>query len=205
MDQVIASRLNKPADSDGFPGSSCWADAAPVIFCSDWRAENPDPERRTEVRVLWTNDRIFLRFHCRFRKIFTYEGTGTHRDRLWMRDVAEIFIRPGTWESNHYLEFEISPNGDWLDLDISPGKKSILYCDMKSRVNLDREKQTWTAEMGIPVHCFNTPVNPLEEWRLNLFRIEGEEPKRFYSAWIPTRTPQPNFHVPELFGAVRFE
>jgi len=30
-----------------------------------------------------------------------------------------------------------------------------------------------------------------------------EEP-RFYSAWRPTNTPAPNFHVPEAFGALVF-
>jgi hypothetical protein len=155
--------------------------------------------------MLWTQDHIYIQFHCRFRKIFTYEGGNTHRDRLWMRDVAEIFIRPDDWETSHYLEFEISPNGDWLDLDISPGKKSILSCEMKSRVTMDAERKTWTAELASPSACFNRPIQSGETWRLNLFRIEGCEPDRFYSAWIPTHTPLPNFHVPSLFGTIRFQ
>jgi len=202
---ITAIKPDAMPDTGGFPGESSWAKAPPVSFCSDWCAANPDPERRTEVQMLWTPDRIFLRFHCRFRDIFTYDGGNTHRDRLWMRDVAEIFLRPGMWENTHYLEFEISPNGDWLDLDISPGRKSILNCDLKSSVTLDAGHKTWTAAIAIPVKCFHTPISPGDEWRLNLFRIEGREPKRFYSAWIPTHTPIPNFHVPDLFGVVRFQ
>jgi alpha-galactosidase len=121
-----------------------------------------------------------------------------------MRDVAEIFIKPPTWALNHYLEFEICPNGDWLDLDIAPDNKTILYCDLDSRVTMDPVQKTWTAELAIPTLCFNSTISSGDEWRLNLFRIEGREPKRFYSAWIPTYTPLPNFHVPALFGIVRF-
>lgn len=204
MNRITAERLLSLPEAWGLPVQSSWLSTEPVRFCTDWCAANPDPGRETEVRMLWTPDRLFIRFQCRFRNIFTYEGVNTHRDRLWMRDVAEVFIRPGAWEPSHYLEYEISPNGDWLDLDIAPGRKSILYCDLKSRVALNPEDNSWTAELAIPFGCFNTHVNPGDEWRLNLFRIEGREPERFYSAWIPTHTPQPNFHVPELFGILRF-
>ncbi len=40
--------------------------------------------------------------------------------------------------------------------------------------------------------------------RVNFYRVEGEAEPRFYSAWRPTNTPQPNFHVPEAFGALVF-
>jgi alpha-galactosidase len=205
MIQVIAARLRTPLDTAGLPEDLGWADTAPVTFCSDWQARNPDSERLTQVQLLWSPDDIFLRFCCRYRDTFTYAGPPARRDRLWMRDVAEVFIRPESWEPNHYLEFEISPNGDWLDLDISPGHKSILCCNMKSRVVVDREHHTWTAEMAIPTNCFAQSFDPGRAWRLNFFRIEGRDPNRFYSAWIPTHTPQPNFHIPEVFGLLRFE
>ena len=205
MNQMTAARLQTQLDTSGLPEGAAWTDIAPVTFCSDWRAENPDSDRQTQVQFLWSPDSLFLRFHCRYRETFTYPGPPTRRDRLWMRDVAEVFIRPETWEPSHYLEFEISPNGDWLDLDISPGHKSILCCDLKSRVASDRRHHTWTAEMAIPMSCFAQSLDPGQAWRLNLFRIEGRDPNRFYSAWIPTYTPQPNFHIPEVFGVLRFQ
>jgi hypothetical protein len=119
--------------------------------------------------------------------------------------VAELFLHPETEELRRYREFEISPNGDWLDLDISPGNKSIIFCDLISRVVVDTRQRIWTAEMAIPTSCLAVPFDPGTIWRLNLFRIEGEEPYRFYSAWRPTYTLQPNFHVPEAFGILRFE
>lgn len=205
MNQILASKLRTQLDIRGLPGGSAWADAIPVTFCTDWQAQNPDPGRETRVQILWSPGSLFLRFQCRFRETYTYEGRAARRDRLWMRDVAEVFIRPEGWETDHYLEFEISPNGDWLDLDIAPGHKSILYCDLKSRVTVVREHHTWTAEMAIPMQSLTRSLDPGESWHLNLFRIEGCEPERFYSAWIPTHTPQPNFHVPSVFGVLQFK
>jgi len=202
MEQTFASRVTRLLDSQGLPGNESWAKTPAVAFHSDWHAENPDPERKTQVRLLWSPDCLFVRFDCRYREIFAYEGTAGRRDKLWMRDVAEVFIRPETGEPKHYKEFEISPNGDWLDLDISPGNKSVLLCEIKSRVVLDPGQRTWTAELGIPMSCLTDAFDPGERWRLNFFRIEGPEPNRFYSAWIPTYTPQPNFHVPEVFGTL---
>jgi hypothetical protein len=41
-------------------------------------------------------------------------------------------------------------------------------------------------------------------WRVNFYRVEGASEPRFYAAWRPTNTPQPNFHVPEAFGGLVF-
>ena len=46
--------------------------------------------------------------------------------------------------------------------------------------------------------------DPSAPWRANFYRVEGRQEPRFYSAWQPTKTPQPNFHVPEAFGYLQF-
>jgi hypothetical protein len=202
MDCMIAKKITL---ANGiFPSLMDWERAQPLAFCSDWQGKHKDPQRETEARFSWSQKYLFVRFHCRYRDIYVYEGGPSRRDQLWLRDVAELFIRPGNEDPRHYREFEISPNGDWLDLDISPGKKTHLFSDLKSRVTIDADRCLWTAELAIPLDCMAQAFDPGEIWRLNLFRIEGAEPNRFYSAWRPTHTPQPNFHVPEQFGALQF-
>ena len=205
MERLIAGRLKNRLGLDGLPIIRDWEGASPIAFCSDWRGGSPDPHRETELRLLWSPGHLFARFRCRYRNIFVYEGIQGRRDRLWLRDVAEIFIQPQPNEPRNYKEFEISPNGDWLDLEIAPGRKLILECDMKSRVNVDAQTRVWTAEMGIPLEKLTGRFNPEASWRVNVFRIEGEEPNRFYSAWQPTHTAEPNFHVPERFAELHFE
>ena len=39
---------------------------------------------------------------------------------------------------------------------------------------------------------------------LGLYRMDSKRP-RLYLAWSPTRTPKPNFHVPEAFGTLLLE
>jgi hypothetical protein len=204
MNRIIAGKVQSPSGKDLMPDPAEWERVIPVSFCSDWCGENADPRRETQVRLLWSRDHLFLRFHCRYRDFNVYESKNSRCDQLWLRDVAEVFVRPGKDDPRHYKEFEISPNGNWLDLDICRGEKSILFCDLRSRVVINHNDFVWTAEMAIPMHCMTASFNPDEIWRLNLFRIEGREPERFYSAWQPTCTPKPNFHVPECFGELMF-
>lgn len=204
MQELIAVRIDPPHD-DGLPREETWNRTPAVSFDADWRGQSRSPERATSVQFLWSPTRLFVRFRCRYREIYVYEGGGGRRDQLWLRDVAELFIRPGSEAPHHYREFEVSPNGDWLDLDIDQGGKTILMCDMRVSVAVDQAARLWTADLGIPFSCLAPTFDPGDVWRLNLFRIEGPEPARFYSAWRPTCTPKPNFHVPDAFGSLRFD
>ena len=156
--------------------------------------------------MLWTRENFFLKFRCRYRTLTVFEGGDSdgRRDQLWDRDVAEVFIQPDPSQPRHYLEFEVSPNGMWIDLDISPSGKRDPKSRMKSRVQLNESERLWDAEIALPMRSITEHFDPWSEWRINFFRVEGATEPRFYSAWQPTFTAQPNFHVPEAFGKLRF-
>jgi alpha-galactosidase len=60
------------------------------------------------------------------------------------------------------------------------------------------------AELALPMKCLTEKFSPDAAWRANFFRVEGASEPRFYSAWRPTGTPVPNFHVPAAFGKLAF-
>jgi hypothetical protein len=203
---AAAVRMEEPTDADGFPSSLSWELSVPLRFNADWQGKNADPERETEVRLLWTPESLFLRFHARFRTITVFPDAEPNgrRDHLWDRDVAEVFLQPDSSQLRHYKEFEISPNGYWIDLNIGPGEKHDLKSRLRRRVILDEATKTWTAELALPMNCLVGRFDPTVTWRVNFYRIEGATEPRFYSAWRPTRTAAPNFHVPEAFGELVF-
>ena len=123
--KAVAVRLTAPCDAQGFPRAASWRRAAPLRFNADWQGKSADPERETEVRLLWTAEILFLRFQARYRTITVFadaEANG-RRDQLWDRDVAEAFLQPDGSNLRRYQEFEVSPNGFWIDLDIAPGER----------------------------------------------------------------------------------
>jgi alpha-galactosidase len=207
-DQFIAfaERLSEPVDSEGFPSKTAWDTAAPLHFDHDWQGKNPDSQRATEVRLLWTPDTLFLRFHCQYRSITVFPDARVDgwRNKLWDRDVAETFLQSDSTDPLIYKEFEVSPNGYWIDLAVSHGKIEELSSGLKRRVTINEKSRTWTAELAIPMHRLTTRFDPQQPWRVNFFRIEGANEPRFYAAWSPTNTPKPNFHVPSAFGQLVF-
>jgi len=203
---AVAYRIAEPLDTAGFPSESAWGKSSPVVFNSDWQGKNADPQRQTEVRLLWSSETLFLQFRARYRTISVFldaEPSG-RRDQLWDRDVVEVFIQPDASEPHRYKEFEVSPNGFWIDLDIAPGAKRDLQSNLRRRVSLDEQSHTWTAELAIPTKSISPHAVPQSGWKVNFYRCEGAEEPRFYSAWRPTHTAQPNFHVPEAFGSLVF-
>jgi alpha-galactosidase len=126
---------------------------------------------------------------------------------LWERDVCEIFIAPG--EVERYFEFEAAPTGEWIDLEIR-WKPEARETDWQYRSGMTAaarmEEERIMVAMCVPWQAFGLEMPRAEElWRANLFRCVGEGPDRGYLAWQPTRTPQPDFHLPQAFGWLRFE
>jgi alpha-galactosidase len=205
-DTATAVRFTGATDSEGFPAAAAWESAPALRFDADWLGKNPDALRETEVRLLWTPETLYLRFRARYRAITVFPDSEANgrRDHLWDRDVAEAFLQSDSSELRRYKEFEISPNGFWIDLDIAAGEKSNLQSGLKRRVQIDDKKKLWVAELSIPLKSLVARFDPSIAWRVNFYRVEGAAEPRFYSAWRPTGTPQPNFHVPEAFGRMIF-
>ncbi|PYY11558.1 MAG: hypothetical protein DMG69_03660 [Acidobacteria bacterium] len=204
--EVVAA----PVANEIEPNAACppneWQSASPISFCSDWRGKNPDPAHETEVRVLWSPSTLYLRFVCRYRGLHVFDAADPNGrcDHLWDRDVAEAFLQPDPSRARYYKEFEIAPNGFWIDLDISPGPLADLKSGLRRSVWVGQARRVWAAELAIPMKSLTANFDPAEVWRVNFYRVEGPKEPRAYLAWCPTHTQQPNFHVPDRFGKLRF-
>jgi alpha-galactosidase len=205
-DVVVAAAINHDIGVDAKKPAHEWQKASPVVFCQDWQGKNADPERQTTVRVLWSAQTLYLRYECRYRELYVFPDSDANggRDHLWDRDVAEAFLQPDPSKPRYYKEFEVAPNGFWIDLDISPEPLGDLKSGLQHSVWLDERSHVWAAELAIPIKALVEKFDPSAEWRANFYRIEGQKEPRFYSGWRPTNTPQPNFHVPSAFGHLRF-
>jgi alpha-galactosidase len=207
LSEIKVNHVSSEIRLDAANSAPEWQSARPVRFCSDWQGKNPDPALETEVRVLWSPASLYLKFVCRYRELFVFEDSDPNgrRDHLWDRDVAEAFLQPDPSVERRYKEFEVSPNGMWIDLDVSPSGLADLKSGLTRSVQVDVQRKIWTAELAIPMRSLTANFDPEKAWRANFYRVEGKTESRQYMAWQPTHTPQPNFHVPKAFGTLRFE
>jgi alpha-galactosidase len=234
FNEVIVSHVEHEIRLNAQRPAKEWASATPVRFSADWQGKNPDAGLETQVRVLWSPETLYLRFVCRYRGIFVFDESEANgrRDHLWDRDVAEAFLQPPDAHSTsssgsvaqgrlggtqayvgsessqiplkYYKEFEVAPNGMWIDLDITPVGRADLRSRLSRSVYLDEKRKIWAAELAIPMKSLTAKFDPRESWRVNFYRVEGNAEPRKYMAWRPTMTEQSNFHVPERFGTMRF-
>ena len=135
--------------------------------------------------------------------------TTAETPRLWNWDVAEAFIGSEFNHIAHYRELQVSPQSEWVDLDIDRDRPQTRRgmnwnSGYEVRGRIDTERKIWYGEMRIPMKAFEafTP-RPGAELRVGLYRISGQDPKKIHTAWRPTA--QKTFHVPEAFGLLKLE
>jgi alpha-galactosidase len=205
-DTATAIRFVGATDAKGFPVDSAWEIAAPIRFDTDWQGLNGDPERATQVRLMWTAETLFLRFDAKYQAltVFADDDIEGRRDHLWDRDVCEAFLQPDPSQFRRYKELEVAPNGFFIDLDIDAGAGSGRDLSSGLRRRVDSASKTWRAVLAVPMKAFVERFDPKATWRANFYRVEGPAEPRFYAAWQPTRTEKPSFHVPEAFGRLVF-
>lgn len=204
---ITARRISREITLNAAEPDAHWNSAEPISFFTDWQGRNPEPALATEVRILWTPANLYLRFVCHYHELFLFKDSAPNgrRDHLWDRDVAEAFLQPKPSPERYYKEFEIAPNGMWIDLDISPDLATELKSGLTRSVHIDKDKPVWVAEIAIPMKSLTPSFSAKATWHANFFRVEGRAEPRHYLTWRPTNTPKPYFHVPQAFGELRFE
>ena len=188
---------------------AAWSRAAVAQLTNYWSGDVAPPERQAEARLLWTPDALAVRFVCAQNEPLQINETpdlSRKTMQLWDQDVCEIFVAPDSPE--RYFEFEAAPTGEWLDVEINwerGGRKPHWEYASGMKTAARVEEKRVTILLWLPWAAFGRAPRPGEEWRANLFRCVGPlGAQRGYLAWQPTRAPQPNFHVPQAFGSLRF-
>jgi len=226
----VSAQSPKTADAVYMPGATLTAKYSARDFTPDadlqkkiWKRANwaqfdhsmdgkvKLPTEKTRVAAVWTAKYVYFAFWCKYENLNIFDGEDATKERweLWNKDVAEVFLNPQPERLWHYYEFEVAPNNQWIDLEITG--KGISDHDAKWNSNFDHaahvdsKNHVWTAEMRIPLSALNvSDPKAGTEWRVNFYRATGlgGDQKRKFLAWdlISEGT---TFHAPNYFGILR--
>jgi Carbohydrate family 9 binding domain-like len=190
------------------PASQFWHVSSPVYMEKDIFGKAV-PRFRTEVRTRWTKNNIYFLFICPYEQLYLKPSPTPQQEtnQLWNWDVAEVFIGSDFKDIKRYREFEVSPQGEWIDLDIDLHKPHheegwTWNSGFEVKARIDSAAHIWYAAMRIPFAAIDTrTAAPGNTLRINLFRSEGPPSHQQAVTWqAPMKS---TFHVPERFGLIR--
>ncbi|MDB4956258.1 MAG: hypothetical protein JWO36_3827 [Myxococcales bacterium] len=185
---------------------AAWAAAPSFEFATDW-AGRAVPTT-TRLRVLWSPRALYLLWELDGTGLFTDRSRPTETERvdLYEEDCIELFLVPAPANRKRYAEIEVGPYGHWFDLFVDRSTKKV-HADAAwsagMTIGTARDEATHHAviEMAITAPEIVAALVPDARLPVGLYRMEGKGPRQYLAAF-PTRTPKPNFHVPDAFGAL---
>lgn len=195
-----------PLDTDS--QSAFWR-AAPSVYAEVDDHGHVISGYRTRISSRWTNKYLYLLFECPFEDLYLKPSPNVKTETygLWEWDVAELFIGSDFHNIRRYKEFEVSPQREWIDLDVNldlPDHTVGWSWNSGFQVDarIDSSAKIWYGAMRIPFAALDQrhPVAG-NTFRVNLFRSQGPPSHRQSIAW---KSPMADtFHVPEKFGLLK--
>jgi hypothetical protein len=203
------ARMNCPRAKADFklsadPQATAWK-KVPSIKAAVNPTAGPAGPDSFEFRTQWTERHLYFLFICPYDELhlkpapFAVEET----NKLWEWDVTEVFIGWDNDNIHQYKELQVSPQGEWVDLDIdrknpNPEGGWKWNSGMTVKARVDTARKIWYGEMKIPFAALDPrPPRPGNELRINIYRLAGRSPRRS-TMWTPTHNR--SHHTPEQFG-----
>lgn len=201
-----AIRFAAPPTIDGV-ADAAWRSASAVAWDTDWSGASRGV--RTTARLGWDPTALYALFELEGAdvNVDASRPVGVERERLYEEDCVELFVGTDAADRSRYFELEVGPLGHFLDVAIDRGgKRSDVAWSSRAEIatKVDRPARRVVVEVAVRAPEIVKALRAGARLPLALYRMEGKAP-RLYLAWSPTRTPRPNFHVPERFGELLLE
>jgi hypothetical protein len=183
QNSVNAVRSDERIKIDGVLNETMWAKAVPV---SDFIGFSPvfgnTPAQKTEIRVLYSNNSVYIAailYDSKPDSIYT-ELTVRDKDNGNV-DYFGISLNPNNDGQNTY-EFILSAANVQTDIRTSDDNDDY-YWDAVWNSGVTVNEDGWIAEIEIPYSAIRFPKSEKQEWAVNFFRTVRRSREK--SSWIP--------------------
>lgn len=158
-------------------------------------------------------DVIFLKFYVREKSIRAL--VNTINGNVWEDSCVEFFIG---FDDLGYYNLEFNCIGTALigfgkgksDRELLPEEiiKTIKYQAVINNIHDDIHNVKWELTLAIPASVFmhhQVDFFKTKNCRANFYKCGDNLPHRHFVAWSNITSFEPNFHLPEFFGSLKFK
>ena len=138
-----SSHTAHDADLTADPKNAFWSNAPHVTADRNYLGQ-PIPGAPTVIRSRWSDQNLYLLYTCPYEELNLKPNPNPAAEtaQLWNWDVAEAFIGSDYEHIGRYKELQVSPQSEWVDLDIDrdnpktqPGMKWNSGYTVKGRID----------------------------------------------------------------------
>ena len=198
----------REVELDTQPQSAFWQGADPV-YAEVGSHGQLVTGYRTRISSRWTKKSLYLLFECPYEELYLKPSPNVVDETfaLWNWDVAELFIGSDFRNIRRYKEFEVSPQGEWIDLDVNLDLPDHTVgwtwnSGFQVATRIDSSAKIWYGAMRIPFAALDTrPPRAGATFRVNLYRSQGPPERKKAIAWMAPMSD--TFHTPDRFGLLR--
>ena len=190
---LAAVRVTKAPDIDGHLIDEAWSYAKPAgEFLQKEPKQNIPHSQRTEFRVLYNNDTLFVGVWCFDTEARNIIAHTMERD-VMMRyeDMVNITLDTFQDRRNGYI-FTVNPNGARSDATVSNNTSRNSEWDGAWRAKSKKHAWGWSIEVAIPFKTLSFDEKN-ESWGINIYRNIGRFGER--GQWANSRRISRSYHV----------
>jgi len=170
---ILATSVPEPPVVDGDLSETVWDQATPVTdFLQQEPTEGGSPSEKTEVRILYTSEALFLGVRCYDSQPEGLRATERRRDASLDSDDAFWFVLDTAHDRRNSYFFQTNPLAtQWDALVSDEGKLENREWDGRWEASARIESWGWAVEVQIPFSTLRIPDRELSVWGIDFRRF----------------------------------
>lgn len=216
------AKTNKPVTINGDWDKQQWKKVKPLKILN-YMGKIPNFKPQAEAKMMYDKDNIYVIFRVKDR--FVRSVVQEYNGNVSGDACVEFFFAPDTQFPERYFNLEINAGGTPLMFFIAPPypKGKFIKLEPKDFEQIEIahslpkivdpeiiDSVTWTIEYRVPLSLlekFSTITRPAPGvvWKANFYKTASQSSNPHWITWSFVDYPNPNFHLPQFFGRLKFK
>lgn len=220
MSVYTVSKLNQSLKIDGDWNKPQWQNIKEADIVNRM-GDKPLFTPSVQAKMMYDSINLYVIFRVndKFVRCLVTEYNGP----VYEEPAVEFFFSPDPENPGKYFNLEINCGGTPLMQynDFTAKTQNFIKAEDIKKIEIAHslpqvvdpeisEPVTWTIEYSIPLAMLEKYAKviypkPGIEWRANFYKIAEKGSSVHFLTWSVVDNPEPNFHLPQFFGKLKFE